>query len=194
MSQSEDIINIQIPYDSNQPMELKYWDRIFQPVSLHGFLEHLLSDAKNIKNSMICIAKYVENEKIDINKSKKVPKLRGIGEATWKLISAIYSSEWNSLFADKNNNSFRQKVSFKYTPNVNLMKNGKKGKNSTDKSASIKRLLLLILAKSSKEVKEISKFFKMTSSMKTITMVNHMPKYHIQGTIQEMFSKSRRPF
>ena len=45
MSQSEDIINIQILYDPNQPTELEYWSRIFQPVSLHGFLEYLLSDS-----------------------------------------------------------------------------------------------------------------------------------------------------
>jgi len=43
------------------------------------------------------------------------------------------------------------------------MKNRKKGKKITDKSASIERLPPSILAKLPKEVKEISKFFKMTS-------------------------------
>jgi len=56
-------------------------------------LEHLLSNAKNIKNLMICITKYIENKEIDINKFNKVSKLRNIGKAIWKLISAIYSLE-----------------------------------------------------------------------------------------------------
>ena len=112
---------------------------------------------------MLQIAKYIENKKIDTNKSNNVPELRGVGESAWKLISAIYSSGWDSLFADKNNNTFRQKVSFKYTPNVNPLKNGKKGKKNTDKPASIERLPSPISAKLPKEVKEISKFFKKTS-------------------------------
>ena len=43
---------------------------------------------------------------------------------------------------------------------VNPIKSGKKGNKDTTKPVSIKRLPLPILAKSSKEVKEISKFFK----------------------------------
>jgi len=44
------------------------------------------------------------------------------------------------------------------------MKNGKKKEKSQDKLVSIKRLLLSIPAKSLKEVKEISKFFKLNNS------------------------------
>jgi len=120
---------------------------------------------KNIKNLMIHITKYIENKKIDINKSNKVPKLKSIGKAIWKLIFAIYSSRWDLLFADKNNNSFRQKVSFKYILNINPIKNGKKEEKNTEKSVSIERFPPLIPAKLPKEVKEISEFFKMTSSI-----------------------------
>jgi len=102
-------------------------------------------------------------KKININKSNNVPELKGVGESAWKLISAIYSLEWNLLFADKNNNSFRQKVAFKCTPNVNPLNNSKKGEKNINKLANIEKLPLPILAKLSKEVKEISKFFKTTS-------------------------------
>jgi len=49
----DDIINISILYDSNQPIESKYWDGTFHSVSLYGSLEHLLSNVKNIKKSLI---------------------------------------------------------------------------------------------------------------------------------------------
>ena len=81
MSQLEDVINIQVLYNLNQPMEPECWDRIFQPISLHGLLEHLPSDVKNIKKLMLCIAKYIENEKININKSNNVPKLKRVDES-----------------------------------------------------------------------------------------------------------------
>jgi len=89
----EDIINIQVLYDPNQSIEPECWDRTFQPVSLHNLLEHLLSNVKNIKELILCIAKYIENKKININKSNNVPELKGVGESAWKLISVIYSSE-----------------------------------------------------------------------------------------------------
>jgi len=99
------------------------------------------------------------------------------------------------LFADKNNNSSRQKVAFKCTPNVNSLNKGKKGEKNINKLASIKKLPLLILAKLSKEVKEISKFFKMTSSATgTRTVANHMHKNQNQKTTQEKFSELRRLF
>ena len=43
------------------------------------------------------------------------------------------------------------------------MKNRKKGEKNTEKPVSIKRLPSPILAKLSRKVKEISKFFKITS-------------------------------
>ena len=46
------------------------------------------------------------------------------------------------------------------TPKVNSIKNGKKGDKNITKPVSIERLPLLIPTKSSKEAKEISKYFK----------------------------------
>ena len=74
MSQSDDVINISILYDPNQPTESEYWDGIFHSVFLYGLLEHLLSDVKNIKESLIQ-TKYIENRKIDTSKFNNVAEL-----------------------------------------------------------------------------------------------------------------------
>ena len=103
------------------------------------------------------MAKYIENKKIDTSNTNNV---NGIGEAIWKLMSSIYNSGWDSLFANKNNNLFRQKVSFICTHKLNPIKSGKKRDKNTTKLASIKRLLSPIPAKSPKEIKEILKYFK----------------------------------
>ena len=115
------------------------------------------------------MAKYIENKKIDVNKSNDVPELEGVDKAAWKLLSAIYNLGWDPLFADKNKNSFKQKVLFKYTPRVNLVNTRKKGEKNKDKLAIIERLLPPIPAKSPKEVKEILKYFKMIDPSKLNT-------------------------
>ena len=55
-------------------------------------------------------------------------------------------------------------MSFKCTLNINPTKNSKKGEIFFNKLASIKKLSLSILAKTLKEVNEISKYFKTTNS------------------------------
>jgi len=78
---NNDIINIQLPYNPNQPMEPELWDSNFGRIFLHGSLEHLPSDASSIKTSFIHMAKYIKNKKIDIIKSNSVKELQGIGKA-----------------------------------------------------------------------------------------------------------------
>lgn len=53
------------------------------------------------------MAKYIKNEKIDMIKSHEVNNLKGIGEATWKFISAFYNARWDLLVTDVYNNTFR---------------------------------------------------------------------------------------
>ena len=122
----KDVINIQLLYDLNRPTEADLLDGNFHTISLYSLLEHLFSDTKYIKESLIYIAKYIDNKSIDINKSNNVANLRDMNEATWKLIFSIYNSGWDLLLADKNNNSFRQKVASKFTPKTNPIKTGKK--------------------------------------------------------------------
>jgi len=73
------------------------------------------------------IAKYIQNKKINTNKSNNITDLNDIGEAAWNFLLAVYNSEWDFLYADMNNNSFRQKVLAKFTPKVNPIITEKKG-------------------------------------------------------------------
>jgi len=75
------VINIQLLYNLNQPIESKLWDSNFQPISLHGLLEHLSSDASNLKKYMFCMAKYIQNKKINTSKSNNIKDFEDIGKA-----------------------------------------------------------------------------------------------------------------
>jgi len=73
------IINIQLPYDLNSPMEPELWDSTFHSISLHNSLKYLHSDSKNIKKSQTCLAK---NKKINLDKSNNIKDFKDIGETT----------------------------------------------------------------------------------------------------------------
>ena len=75
------IINIQLLYDPDWPTEPDLWDSNFRHISLHILLEHLPSDARYIKTSLVCIAKYIENKKINFSKVNEVKDLQEIGKA-----------------------------------------------------------------------------------------------------------------
>jgi len=53
-------------------MEPELWDSNFHPISLHGLLEHLASDANNIQKSLAHVAKYIKNKKIEMSKSNDI--------------------------------------------------------------------------------------------------------------------------
>jgi len=110
------------------------------------------------------MTKYIKNKKIENNKANKVSDLNSINKTIWKFIFAIYNSELDSLIADKNNKSFRQKVSSKFTPKLNIVKTSNKGKKKADKPASFEKLPPSILAKLPKEVNEILKFIMINTS------------------------------
>jgi len=103
MCPPQEVINIQLPYDINQVTEQDSWDGNFHPISLHGALKHLLLDSKNIKKPLRCITKYIKNKDIEPNKANNVLDLKGIGEAAWNFISALYESSWDVLIASKDN-------------------------------------------------------------------------------------------
>ena len=91
---SQEVFNIQLPYNINYMTKQDPWDSNFHPISLHSVLEYLLSDSKNILD------------------------LSGIGEVVWNFISVIYKSGWNSLITDKENKMFKQQVAYKFTPKI----------------------------------------------------------------------------
>ena len=112
------------------------------------------------------MAKYIENKNIDINKFNNILELKDIGKAAWKFLSAIYSLRQDFLIADNSNNSFKQKLLFKFTPKINPVNTSKKENKNMDKPTSVERLLPYILAKLPKEVNELSKCFKITGLTK----------------------------
>jgi len=75
------IINIQLLYNPNAPMEPKLWDGSFHPISLHRSIEYLVSDSKNIKDSLNFIAKYITNKQVNPAKSNDLEDFKDIGEA-----------------------------------------------------------------------------------------------------------------
>ena len=91
-NENEDIINIQLSYDSHMPTKPKLWDGGFHTILLHGSIEHLGSDIKNIKNSLNFMAKYISNKKIESLKSNDLEDFKCIGEATWNFISLVYNT------------------------------------------------------------------------------------------------------
>jgi len=46
VAHEEDVINIQLPYDPNAPMEPELWSRAFHPISLHGSIEYFCYELK----------------------------------------------------------------------------------------------------------------------------------------------------
>jgi len=55
-------------------------------------MEHLTSDAKNIKKSLCHMQKYILNKKIEGGKANDVNDLKGISKAAWSFISSLYNS------------------------------------------------------------------------------------------------------
>ena len=74
-------INIQLPYDPNAPTNPEIWNGGFHPISLHSSIKHIMSDAKNIKDSLKFMAKYITSKQIEPSKANNVMDFVGIGDA-----------------------------------------------------------------------------------------------------------------
>ena len=59
---NEEAYNVSLPYNLNGPIELELWDGNFHPILLYGSIEHLVSNTKNIKDSLTFMAKYMRNK------------------------------------------------------------------------------------------------------------------------------------
>jgi len=153
-------INILLPYDSNVPTNPKTWGGSFHPISLHSLIKHIASNAKNIKDSLKFMAKYISNKQVDSAKANELDNFKGIGEAVWNFIYSIYDSNWNALVTDDNSTSLRRKITAKFTPGIQPVPQRSTKENNKPTPASIEKILLPIPAKSPKEVNVISKFFK----------------------------------
>jgi len=76
-------INIPLPYNLNMPIDPKILGGNFHPISLYSSIEHIGSNAKNIKNTLKFMTKYISNKQINPNKVNKLDNFNGIGEAVW---------------------------------------------------------------------------------------------------------------
>lgn len=101
------VINIQLLYDPNAPMESNLQPGNFHPILLYSSIEYLASDSKNIKNLLNFMAKYINNKQVDPARANNLKDFNGIRKAIWNLISSVYQSKWDLLIADKNLNLLR---------------------------------------------------------------------------------------
>ena len=126
-------------------------------------MKHMASDIKNIKDSLHRIGKYIRGKAIN-NNPNNCKDLEGVGKELWEFLSSIYESHWDMLYADSSKNTFRGKVSSKFTPWIpkNLSTNSKEKDKA--KLIFISLVPLPIPAKTLKEVNKISKYFKKNPS------------------------------
>jgi len=78
---NKNIINIQLNYDINQALDQDSWDGKFRVISLHGSMEHITSDIKNIKDSLYRMEKYILGKSIKGDKANNIKNLEGVGKA-----------------------------------------------------------------------------------------------------------------
>ena len=100
VSHEDDVINIQLSYDSQAPTEPELWSGSFHPISLYSSIEHFASDSKNIKVSLNFLAKYIQDKQVNANKVNDLSDFDGMGDAIWNFISSVYASKWDALFTD----------------------------------------------------------------------------------------------
>ena len=157
------VFNVQLNYDIDRALDPESWDGKFRVVSLHGSMEHLASDVKNIKDSLRRMGKYIQGKSIIKENPNGVKDLEGVGKAVWDFLSAIYDLHWDSLYVDDSKTSFRSKVKYKFNPQVTKILVNNKGKESV-KPTYVSPLPPPIPVKTPKEVNEISKYFKKNNS------------------------------
>jgi len=127
-------------------------------------MKHLVSNAKNINESLKQMTNYIKN-----NKANNVIDLKGIDEAAWNFITSIYDLCWDLLITDKYNHTLRQKVAAKFTHKLYEIKKKLTNKKIVDKPASFVRIPPPISVKNPKEVNEICKYFKENSQLKEVS-------------------------
>ena len=163
VSQTEDdnVINIQLPYDLRASTEPDLWSGNFYPILLHGSIKHIVSDTKNIKDSLNFIARYISNKKVNPFKANNLEDFNSIGNFIWNFISSVYQANWNSLHTNNQATTLRVRISFKFTQKITLNP-GKSNKKITKHiPVTIKKVPLPspILVKLKKEVNIILKYF-----------------------------------
>jgi len=122
-------------------------------------MEHLVSDIKNIKNSLQRMGKYIRGKSIN-NDPNNIKDLKGVGKVVWEFLSSIYDLHWDGLYIDNTNTIFKNKVSSKFTSQVSKNLNINNKEKEMVKPTFISPISPPIPAKTQKEVNKLLKYFK----------------------------------
>ena len=93
VSNEESAINIQLPYNPNAPTKPDLWSGLFHPISLHGLIEQITLDTKNIKVTLDFMAKYITNKQVSSTNTNDLKDFDSMGDAIWKFISSVYEAK-----------------------------------------------------------------------------------------------------
>ena len=78
---SNNMFNMQLQYNINQALNSEFWDGNFHTILLHGSMEYLASDMKNIKKSLRRMQKFIFNKTIEGDKANDIKDLKGVSKA-----------------------------------------------------------------------------------------------------------------
>lgn len=106
-----------IPYKANVPGDPNLWDGNFGVISLFGMNEFLRNDVNNMTTSLLHMATFLNQRKLDDQDGNDIYQLSSFGDTTWQFILAIYKSGWNQLYIMANI-SFKFMVKSKFTKNI----------------------------------------------------------------------------
>jgi len=74
------VFNIQLSYDIDQALDPESWNGNFRAIFLHRFMEHLVSNVKNIKDSLHRMGRYIKGKSIIDSNANDIKDLDGIGK------------------------------------------------------------------------------------------------------------------
>ena len=79
-TQDNNMFNIKLNYDCDQALDLEKWDSEFYTTLLHGLMEHLVLDVKNIKDFLQRMDKYIRDKEVN-NNPNNCKDLEEVGKA-----------------------------------------------------------------------------------------------------------------
>jgi len=182
----DDVINIQILYDPNAPTEPELWGGSFNPISLHGSMEHFVHDTKNIKVTLDFMAKYIRNKKVNEAQANNITEFEGMGDTIWNFISSVYEAKWDFLYTDRSTRSLRSKISLKFTLRIPPAKSNGNKEIPKSNLATINKVSLPLpplSTKPKKGINTIPKYFQSKNQLdKNKTPSRNPGKSYAQAT------------
>ena len=114
----DNVINIQLLYNPNTPIEPELWSGSFYLISLHGSMEQIASDTKSIKDSLNFMARYINNKKVNPLKANDLLDFNSIGGSIWNFISAVYQANWDTFYTDNKSTTLKAKITSKFMSRI----------------------------------------------------------------------------